>query len=253
MPMEDLIATAHDVTGSRVLDVIFTSPTVAFKDQRKFVTHFIGHYHELVDDRIGSRVGDNCWAFADPYLRVCLVFITAIIAILTLILQEKIARSLIPHEMTLVGSFYGKFFARNLNLYLLKKNPEQWKTAQAARKAALKIPTASDEPKEPAATPQGPEKSAQAPPALKNKKRKARPTDEIDEVFETLGKKVKRAELKADEVDAPAKTDTAKEAKKEKKRRKRDDDAKDKELEDVLGAIKAAPKDEKRHKHKKKS
>ena len=92
--------------------------------------------------------------------------------------------------MTLVGSFYGKFFARNLNLYLLKKNPEQWKTAQEARKTALKIPTASDEPKEPATTPQSPEKSAQAPPALKNKKRKARPADEIDEVFETLGKKV---------------------------------------------------------------
>lgn len=30
----------------------------------------IGHYHTLVDDRIGSRVVDRCWAFADPYLRV---------------------------------------------------------------------------------------------------------------------------------------------------------------------------------------
>ena len=70
MPIEDLISLAHDVTGSRVLDVVLTSPTVGFKDRRRFVTHFIGHYHKLVDDRIGSRVGDNCWAFADPYLRV---------------------------------------------------------------------------------------------------------------------------------------------------------------------------------------
>ncbi|TFY50803.1 hypothetical protein EVG20_g11321 [Dentipellis fragilis] len=31
---------------------------------------FIGHYPELVDDRIGSRVGDRCWAAADPYLKV---------------------------------------------------------------------------------------------------------------------------------------------------------------------------------------
>jgi len=30
----------------------------------------IGHFHTLVDDRIGSRVGDRCWAFADPYLKV---------------------------------------------------------------------------------------------------------------------------------------------------------------------------------------
>lgn len=68
--MEELIAMAHDVTASRVLDVILQSPAVTFKEKRKFVMAFIGHYHLLVDDRIGSRVGDNCWAFADPYLRV---------------------------------------------------------------------------------------------------------------------------------------------------------------------------------------
>ena len=68
--IDDLIAIAHDVTSSRVLDVVLQSATVPFKDKRKFVMQFIGHYHTLVDDRIGSRVGDNCWAFADPYLRV---------------------------------------------------------------------------------------------------------------------------------------------------------------------------------------
>ena len=61
---------AHDVTASRVLDVVLQSPTVPFKEKRRFVMSFIGRYHILVDDRIGSRVGDNCWAFADPYLRV---------------------------------------------------------------------------------------------------------------------------------------------------------------------------------------
>lgn len=68
--MDDLVAIAHDVTSSRVLDLVVQSSTVPFKEKRKFVMHFIGHYHTLVDDRIGSRVGDNCWAFADPYLRV---------------------------------------------------------------------------------------------------------------------------------------------------------------------------------------
>ena len=31
---------------------------------------FVGHFHELVDDRIGSRVGDRMWAGSDPYLKV---------------------------------------------------------------------------------------------------------------------------------------------------------------------------------------
>ena len=68
--MAAVIAMAHDAIASRVLDAILTSPTVSFKERRRFVMHFIGHYHKLVDDRIGSRVGDNCWAFADPYLKV---------------------------------------------------------------------------------------------------------------------------------------------------------------------------------------
>lgn len=68
--IENQIAMAHNVTSSRVLDVVLQSPTVPFKEKRKFVMNFIGHYEVLVDDRIGSRVGDNCWAFADTYLKV---------------------------------------------------------------------------------------------------------------------------------------------------------------------------------------
>lgn len=70
LPIDDLLAVAYHVTASRVLDALFDSPTVPIKTKRNFVLSFIGHYHVLVDDRIGSRVGDRCWAFADPYLRV---------------------------------------------------------------------------------------------------------------------------------------------------------------------------------------
>lgn len=70
--MEDLLRMAHNATSSRILDVLFESPTVPFKAKRRFVVSLIGHYHTLVDDRIGSRVADRCWAFADPYLRVSL-------------------------------------------------------------------------------------------------------------------------------------------------------------------------------------
>ena len=40
--------------------------------KRQLVMNFIGHYHLLVDDKLGSRVGDRCWAFSDTYLKVYL-------------------------------------------------------------------------------------------------------------------------------------------------------------------------------------
>lgn len=67
---EDLISLSQNPISSRVIDVLFDSETVPFKVKRALVMSLIGHYHTLVDDRIGSRVGDRCWAFADPYLRV---------------------------------------------------------------------------------------------------------------------------------------------------------------------------------------
>lgn len=73
LSIPDLMAVAHNATSSRVLDALLESPTVPFKAKRRFVMSLIGHYHTLVDDRIGSRVGDRCWAFADTYLRVSTV------------------------------------------------------------------------------------------------------------------------------------------------------------------------------------
>lgn len=73
--------------ASRVLDVILstdplaaaesgnhptTSNPVPFKARRKLVMLFLDHFTTLVDDKIGSRVADRCWAVADPYLRVSL-------------------------------------------------------------------------------------------------------------------------------------------------------------------------------------
>lgn len=69
-PVEELLALAHDKTSSRVLDVVFESPTVTRKSKRALIMAFIGQYHLLVDDKFGSRVGDRCWSNADPYLKV---------------------------------------------------------------------------------------------------------------------------------------------------------------------------------------
>lgn len=70
LSIPDLIAMAHHPTSSRVLDTIFESSTVPHRARNKFVLRFVGHFHELVNDRIGSRVGDRLWAGSDPYLKV---------------------------------------------------------------------------------------------------------------------------------------------------------------------------------------
>jgi len=186
---------------------------VPHKVKRSFVMSFIGHYHTLVDDRIGSRVGDRCWAFADPYLR------------------EKIAKSLFSQEQFLAGSFYGKFFARNLNLYLLQRKPEDWKNLQIQSKSAqvsktVPPPSSTAPPtSESAPTPSSEEK------LKKKRKRGTVPGNEIDALFEaSLGKKIKRTALNAAEIPSSVEADKNLVTKG------------DKELDDVLGAIRAAPK-----------
>jgi nucleolar protein 9 len=70
MSVDDLLTLAHDATSSRVLDALMEAPTVPKMVKRKLILSFVGHFHLLVDDRIGSRVGDRLWAAADPYLKV---------------------------------------------------------------------------------------------------------------------------------------------------------------------------------------
>ncbi|KZP05871.1 ARM repeat-containing protein [Athelia psychrophila] len=222
LPIEDLLKLAHHPTGSRVFDVLFESSTVPYKVKRTFVMSFIDHYHTLVDDRIGSRVGDRCWAFADPYLR------------------EKIAKSMFSQEQFLAGSFYGKFFARHLNLYLLQRKPEEWRNLQIQNKAAQALkaaptPSTTTEPStEP--TPTSDEKSK------KKRKRGSAPGNEIDALFDTsLGKKLKRVALNPEDLSAANKTDKQLPAKG------------DKGLDDILTAIRAAPKGDGDSSRKKKS
>ncbi|KAG6813198.1 hypothetical protein H0H92_013318 [Tricholoma furcatifolium] len=220
LPMEQRIKISHDPSGSRIYDALLESSSVPSKAKRELIMGFIGHYHHLVDDRLGSRVGDRCWAFADTYLK------------------EKIARSLFIHEQFLAGSFYGKFFARNLNLYLLQRRPDEWKTLQAERKrtqdnqdkttAALPTPQQDTEPTL---------MDSQKPPA--KRKRHTEVEDEIDAVFNaSLGKRIKKAAL-GDAATIPAE---------EQPKGKKTHDEKNQPpdgLRAVLGAIKSAPKDDK--------
>lgn len=70
IPMEMLLLyTSHSV-ASRVVDAALDSPSVRPRDRRRLLMHFLGSYHRLADDRLGSRVADHCWAAADVYLKV---------------------------------------------------------------------------------------------------------------------------------------------------------------------------------------
>lgn len=109
LPFTPLKSLAQHPISSRVLDVLLEADTVPHKAKRRFVMAWLGHYHELVDDRIGSRVGERCWKWCDTYTK------------------EKIARSVMDNEQDLAASFYGKYFARALNLYLLRKKPNEWR------------------------------------------------------------------------------------------------------------------------------
>ncbi|KAI0079728.1 ARM repeat-containing protein [Panus rudis PR-1116 ss-1] len=221
--VDELLSMAYNATSSRVFDALLDSPTVAAKHKRKFILGFIGHYHLLVDDRIGSRVGDRCWAYADPYLR------------------EKIARSLIRHEHTMAGSFYGKFFARNLNLHLLQRNVEEWKNVQAKAKLESQQQKQHKQSKKLSNNvPISDHSRTESPiPQPDQNKRKRHPEDEIDDLFDsTLGKKIKKADLgDSANPSPPPKTLT-------------DSIAADKSLADIIGAIKAAPKGERSNKRK---
>ena len=70
LSVDERIRLAHNAYSSRVFDVLLESPFVSSKAKRKIVMEFIGSYHFLVDDRIGSHIVNRCWDYADTYLKV---------------------------------------------------------------------------------------------------------------------------------------------------------------------------------------
>lgn len=144
---------------------------------------------------------------------------------------------MIRHEHILSGSFYGKFFARKLNLHLLQRNVDAWKDFQSSTKAQSS-PAVNQHPSlafpEPAPSHKTDNPLVSTNTKSDKRKRKTRPQDEIDELFEgALGKKIKKADLGS--TDRSVRTDTG----------LLHDKIADKSLMEVLGAIRAAPKEDK--------
>ncbi|EJD00848.1 ARM repeat-containing protein [Fomitiporia mediterranea MF3/22] len=219
LPAPRLLALAHHAVSSRIFDAFLTTPGIPSSARRQLILAFQGPFPALVDDRVGSRVGERLWAAADPYLK------------------EKIAKGLIPHETALVGSHYGKFFMRGLNLYLLKRNPEEWKTQQAQVSTTAAKRHTEEVKHEQLLPASNIETSAAEKRRERKRKRKTGPglQDEIDELFTSaFGKRQKQCSTTIAEQD-PTETQqmVATPATK--------NISIDSELNSVLGAIRNAP------------
>ena len=190
------MAYATNPIASRFLDAVLTAPieTVAPKWRKKLMMAFMGSYRELVQDRIGSRVGDTIWDVADGFMKVRHPPRVSERQAGELTREEKIARSLAPHATALSNSQFGRFYANKLKLHLLQRRPEEWKQEVinvrhhfAHQKDAVAAPVAvvaSGDAAEQAEEVQG-----------KNEKR-AREKDEIDTLFAGTEKKRKKSKVK---------------------------------------------------------
>lgn len=79
IPMDMLLKYTSHPVASRVVDAALDSASVKPRDRRRLLMHFLGSYHHLADDRLGSRVADHCWAAADVYLKVRLFLLLCVI------------------------------------------------------------------------------------------------------------------------------------------------------------------------------
>jgi nucleolar protein 9 len=269
-----LLALAHDNTASRVLDALLAAPAVPARTTRRVILAFVPVFAELVDDRVGARVGERLWAAADPYLQVSSSPLPLRRARGADAAQEKIGRALLAHEHALRASPCARPFARGLQLHVLRRNADEWRELHAASAAAAAAASAPEK-RPPPAEPEGAEPTTDG----KRRKRKRRAPDgdadgdgdndlpggadasadadgadggdAIDALFAGAGlggKTHKRGALAAAAsatLDAapPVRDSKPKKAKKEKK----GDGA---ELGDVLGAIRDAPKGEARKRRK---
>ena len=154
------------------------------------------------------------------------------------------------HNEDLAASYYGRFFARNLNLQLLQRRPDEWRDMQAERKKKEKEKEQTSARTAASAPPiseakittvkQAGNEKVETTKAAKRKRSSHKNKgggDVIDSLFDSvIGKKVKRAALESGDSEAWQRV-----------ARKDDLDA---GLKNVLGAIKDAPDREERKKRK---
>lgn len=149
-----------------------------------------------------------------------------------------------PHENFLAGSFYGKFFARNLHLTLLRRKPDEWKKMQMDQKnKALNAGGAiqpHSAPHIPLSSTQSDSTAPQHDGKIGEKKKKRKRDDVIEDIFESTTRHKKSTTTPSSTttvtqimLDTTAVPDAKLKAQLE---------STDKSMADVLGAIKEVPK-----------
>ncbi|KAI9448557.1 ARM repeat-containing protein [Lactarius indigo] len=198
----------HNALARAVLDAIIDGATTPPRARRSLLRALEAHFADVIDDRIGARVGARCWAAADPYLK------------------EKLARALLPHAARLAGSQFARSFTRGLGLSLLQRKPEEWRRLHATPSVGPYVGTTN-----------GVVEPASGRKARKKRKRGVSLVeDEIDALFEgALGRKVARSALvRLLTLSGLPTTST--------KQEKRDDQNADCGLGSVVDAIRAVPR-----------
>lgn len=72
---QELLALTRHPAASRVLDAVIDGLTIPHRSRRALLRAMEAQFADVIDDRIGARVGARCWAAADPYLKVCCFFL----------------------------------------------------------------------------------------------------------------------------------------------------------------------------------
>lgn len=70
MNIDQLLSLAENPISSRVIDAALEAETVPGFAKRKLILAFVTRYHDLAQDKIGSRVAEHCWTHADLFCRV---------------------------------------------------------------------------------------------------------------------------------------------------------------------------------------
>ncbi|GAA6023004.1 hypothetical protein JCM10207_002037 [Rhodosporidiobolus poonsookiae] len=68
LPFDSLLPLTRSATSPRILDALLTSPTPP-RALCAFVLSLLGHFLQLADDRIGSRIAERAFATADPFFK----------------------------------------------------------------------------------------------------------------------------------------------------------------------------------------
>jgi nucleolar protein 9 len=70
LPPEGLLTLAYHPAASRILDAIINGPTISSRARQALLRALEAQFADIIDNRIGARVGACCWAAAEPYFKV---------------------------------------------------------------------------------------------------------------------------------------------------------------------------------------